>query len=116
MPVRSRPRPPAPPPAAVERRPQLSVSRTRAGSVWTVVGVAVVVLALLVVFLLQNTEPVAVSFLGAHGTAPLALMLLIAGVGVAVIALTIGFLRSESQRRRRDGAHRRVAPTSRRVL
>ena len=60
--------------------------------------------------------PVAVSFLGAHGTAPLALMLLIAGVGVAVIALTIGFLRSESQRRRRDGAHRRVAPTSRRVL
>ena len=115
MPVRS-PSPSPAPAAAPERRPQLSVSRTRAGTVWAALGLAALVLTLLVVFLLQNTEPVAVTFLGAHGTAPLALMLLIAGVGVAVVALTIGFLRSESQRRRRDAPHRRVAPASRRVL
>ena len=71
---------------------------------------------LLVVFLLQNDQAVPVSFLGAHGTAPLALLLLIAGLGVAVAALTIGFLRAESRRRRRDGAAWNAAPIPRRVL
>jgi len=115
MPVRSHPQAPAPM-VAVERRPPLAVTRTRAGSVWAALGAATVVVALLVVFLLQNDQAVPVSFLGAHGTAPLALLLLIAGLGVAVAALTIGFLRAESRRRRRDGAAWSAAPIPRRVL
>ncbi|HEY0117931.1 MAG TPA: DUF1049 domain-containing protein [Cellulomonas sp.] len=79
------------------------MARTRAGAVWVGFGVGMLVLAALIVFMVQNTTPVAVAFLGMHGTAPLALMLLIAGVGVAVVGLAVGGLRI-GRRRGRPGA------------
>ena len=81
--------------------------RTRASAAWVGIGSGVVVLVLLIVFMLQNTEPVRVSFFGLHGSAPLALTLLIAGVGVGLVALISGSLRI-AQLRHRIGVDRKA--------
>ncbi|WP_199422963.1 LapA family protein [Actinotalea solisilvae] len=92
---------------------RLPVSRTRAGAAWVGISLGALVLVLLIVFMMQNTEPVEVVFLGMRGSAPLALTLLIAGVGVGLVALVVGSLRI-GQLRRRIGADRRAAePASR---
>lgn len=96
------------------RRQPLQVARTRAGAVWVGLCVGALVLVALVVFMLQNTAPVDVAFLGMHGSAPLALMLLIAGLGVAIVALAVGSLRI-GQYRRRAAADRRSAAASQRA-
>ncbi|MCR6688862.1 lipopolysaccharide assembly protein LapA domain-containing protein [Cellulomonas sp.] len=74
--------------------------RSRTGAAWVGVCVGVLVLIALVVFMMQNTTPVEVTFLGMSGSAPLALVLLIAGIGVGLIALVIGSLRIGQLRRR----------------
>ena len=78
----------------------VKASRARVGGVWFGSCVAALLLAALIVFVLQNTQPVLVSFLGMQGTVPLAVALLIAGVGVGVIALIVGTVRIAQLRRR----------------
>lgn len=90
----------SPPEPAAPEPPRAPVVRTRTGSAWVAIVVGVAVLALLIVFMLQNTVPVEVAFLGLTGTAPLALTLLIAGVGFAVVTLVVGSLRIGQLRRR----------------
>jgi hypothetical protein len=51
---------------------------------------AALALVLLIVFMLQNTRSVEVTFLWMHGTLPLALALLIAAVGSAILAMVFG--------------------------
>jgi uncharacterized integral membrane protein len=80
------------------------------------VCVGAVVLVALVVFMLQNTAPVEVSFLAMTGTAPLALVLLIAGLGVGVVALVVGSLRIGQLRRRLRAGSRDAAATTRPAL
>ena len=58
-------------------------SRSRAGAVWVRILIAALLLAALIVFLLQNTRPVLVTFLTMQGTVPLAIALASA-VAVAV--------------------------------
>lgn len=58
---------------------------TRVSAAWVAVGVALVLLTLLIVFMLQNSTKVDVKFLGAEGTIPLGLALLVAAVGGGVI-------------------------------
>lgn len=74
--------------------------RSRAGAAWVGICIGALVLIALVVFMLQNAAPVEVAFLGMKGSAPLALMLLIAGIGVGIVALIIGSLRIGQLRRR----------------
>ncbi|MGF0118350.1 LapA family protein [Promicromonospora sp. Marseille-Q5078] len=74
--------------------------RSRAGAAWVGICVAALVLVALIVFMLQNTQLVLVSFLGMQGTVPLAVALLIAGVGVGLIALVVGSIRIAQLRRR----------------
>lgn len=74
--------------------------RTRAGAAWVGLCVAAVVLVALIVFMLQNTQPVLVSFLDWQGFVPLALALLIAGIGVGLVALVVGTLRIHQLRKR----------------
>ena len=74
--------------------------RSRAGAVWVGICVAALLLVALIVFMLQNTQLVLVSFLGMEGTVPLAVALLLAGVGVGVIALIVGTVRIAQLRRR----------------
>jgi uncharacterized integral membrane protein len=49
--------------------------------------------------MVQNTGSVEVTFLWMHGTVPLALALLIAGVGVAILAMVVGAARITQLRR-----------------
>jgi len=92
-------------PAVAAPRPTASTraSGTRTSAAWFGICVGVLVLVALVVFMLQNTGPVAVSFLGMSGTAPLALTLLIAGLGVGIVVLVFASLRIGQLRRRGAG-------------
>ncbi|MFC7876192.1 hypothetical protein [Isoptericola sp. NPDC057391] len=74
--------------------------RSRAGAVWVGICIAAIVLVALTVFMLQNTQLVLVSFLGMQGTVPLAVALVVAGVGVGIIALVVGTIRIAQLRRR----------------
>ena len=75
------------------------VPRTRTGAAWIGICAAALVLVVLIVFMLQNTRSVEVTFLWMHGDVPLALALLIAGVGVAVLAMAVGEARIGQLRR-----------------
>jgi uncharacterized integral membrane protein len=85
----------------------VKASHTRAGGTWVAICVGAVVLVALVVFMLQNTQDVVVSFLGWQGSVPLALALLIAGLGVALIALVVGTIRIGQLRHRVTRAAKR---------
>ena len=67
---------------------------------WVRIFIAALLLAALIVFMLQNTRPVLVTFLTMEGTVPLAIALLIAGIGVGIVALVIGTIRISQLRRR----------------
>jgi uncharacterized integral membrane protein len=54
----------------------------------------------LIIFLLQNTSSVEVSFLWLHGRLPLAIALMIAGVGAALLTMVVGVARVTQLRRR----------------
>jgi putative membrane protein len=75
------------------------VPRTRTGAAWVGICASVLTLIVLIVFMLQNTRRVQVNFLWMDGTLPLALALLIAGVGIGVVAMTIGAARMAQLRR-----------------
>lgn len=69
-------------------------------AVWIGGCVAAIVLIVLIIFMLQNTQPVQVTLFAMQGTIPLAIALLIAGVGVGMSPLTIGTIRIGQLRRR----------------
>jgi uncharacterized integral membrane protein len=73
--------------------------RTRISASWTAVVVAVLVLILLVIFIAQNTQHSSVNFLGLHGTAPTAVVLLIAATAGALIVVIVGISRILQLRR-----------------
>ncbi len=73
--------------------------RTRTGTAWLAVCTAAAALVVLIVFMLQNTRSVEVTFLWMHGSVPLALALLIAGVGVGILAIAVGGARIGQLRR-----------------
>lgn len=81
-------------------REKRKAPRSRAGAIWVGICIAAIVLIALVVFMLQNTQPVLVTFLSMQGSVPLALALLIAGIGVGVVALVVGTVRISQLRRR----------------
>lgn len=66
---------------------------------WASIWAAAVVFTALIVFLLQNTGGVEVSFIGLHGTLSLAMALLIAMVGGILLTLVLGSTRITELRR-----------------
>jgi putative membrane protein len=85
-----------------EARPESApraVSATRTSTVWASVWAVAIILIVVIVFILQNTRSVQVSFLGMHGALPLAVGLLIAMVTGAVITLVLGTARITQLRR-----------------
>ncbi len=85
-----RTRPGSTPPVPDSRSNHVPPPRPRRGA-WAAAGAAGLVVLALCVLVLQNTQPVPVSFLAVEGSVPLAL--LIAGVGGAVVVLTAGTAR-----------------------
>jgi uncharacterized integral membrane protein len=73
---------------------------SRTSGTWIAVTVLSLLLLLLAVFILQNTQKVEVAFLGWSGRAPLAATLLIAAAGGALVVATAGVLRVLQLRRR----------------
>jgi lipopolysaccharide assembly protein A len=108
------PEPAAPPAAAPHSLPQHRIKRTRTGGIWVAVGFFAVILLLLLIFILQNSTQVSVSYLGMHGHLPLGVALLLAAVcGVLLVVLAgtarIGQLRATARRHRRVDAKRAAA-------
>lgn len=85
-----------PPPAS----PSRPASRTRMSAAWLGICTAAAVLVLLIVFMLQNTGSVEVTFLWLQGSLPLAMALLIAGVGTALLTMIVSVARITQRRRR----------------
>lgn len=75
------------------------VPRTRTGAAWVGVCAAVVIAVALIVFMLQNTRAVEISFLGMTTSTSLAMALLIAAVGGILLTLILGTARITQLRR-----------------
>ncbi|MFD9893195.1 lipopolysaccharide assembly LapA domain-containing protein [Amycolatopsis sp. NPDC059027] len=78
---------------------------TRISGTWVAVIVALIVLALLLIFILQNLDSATVHFFGASGSMPLAVAMLFSVLaGAALVALIGGArilqLRKQARRRR----------------
>lgn len=87
------------PPATSQAMPAGRVARTRTGAAWVALAAAAFVAVLLIVFLVQNTRSTEVSFLWLTTTTPLAVALLIASVGSALLTLVLGTARITQLRR-----------------
>ncbi len=74
--------------------------RSRTSGIWIAVTILSLLLLVLAVFILQNTQKVEVAFLGWNGRAPLAATLLIAAAGGALVVASAGVLRIFQLRRR----------------
>ena len=73
---------------------------SRTSGFWFALLAMVVVLLLLAIFVIQNTQTVEVSMFGWTGSAPLSATLLVAAVGGALIVASAGALRIIQLRRR----------------
>lgn len=73
---------------------------SRTSGVWIAAFLLAFLLVLLIIFVVQNTQKVHVSFLGWDGQAPLAVALLVAVVAGLVVTGTAGALRILQLRRR----------------
>lgn len=80
--------------------PAQPAARSRASAAWVGSCIAAFTLAILVVFMLQNTSQVDVTFLWLEGSVPLALALLLAGVGAGLVVAVVGTVRVTQLRRR----------------
>jgi len=91
------------PPQTLSTGPQAAppsrIPYTRTSGTWFGICVAALLFVVLIVFMLQNTRSVQVSFLGMHGSLPLALALLIAAVGAAIVTMVVGAARITQLRR-----------------
>jgi putative membrane protein len=87
------------PQALVETPNGEGVPHTRTGAAWFGICAAALLFVVLIVFMLQNTRTVQVSFLWLDGSLPLALALLVAGVGAAIVTMAVGAARITQLRR-----------------
>lgn len=90
-PSRRRPDPDTKPEPEPPREPDVP---GRPVGVWAAIAAGVLLAAVLIVFLLSNTDPVEVAFLGFKGELPLAIALLIAVIAGTVIALVLAAARA----------------------
>ena len=92
---------PAPPPAPV---PQAAPAHTRISGIRTGMIAAAAGLIVVMIFIIQNTRAVNISFLGAHLRLSLAVALLLAAIGGALLMAAAGTARITQLRRimRRD--------------
>ncbi|MCO6008437.1 lipopolysaccharide assembly protein LapA domain-containing protein [Actinoallomurus purpureus] len=75
------------------------MSASRTSVVWAGAWAVAIVLIAVIVFILQKTRSVQVSFFGLHGALPLAVGLLIAMVAGVVVTLVLGTARITQVRR-----------------
>jgi uncharacterized integral membrane protein len=79
--------------------PAEPVARTRSGVLWTGLILSALVLLVLLIFILQNSTPVQINFLGASGTLPTGVALLLAAIAGLLLVAIPGGLRILQLRR-----------------
>jgi uncharacterized integral membrane protein len=84
--------------------PKEPVTRSRSGVLWTGLILSALVLLFLLIFILQNSALVQINFLGASGTLPIGVALLLAAIaGLLLVAIPGGLrilqLRKAARRR-----------------
>jgi len=82
-----------------ERPARVKVPHTRTSAAWFGIWAGVAALILLIIFVAQNTASVQVNFLWMSGQFSLAVALLVAGVGGAVVAMAFAAARILQLRR-----------------
>jgi uncharacterized integral membrane protein len=90
--------------AAPQPPPRQAAKRSRISSLWVAFALFAVVLVLLLVFILENSQSVDINFFGAHGHLPLGVALLLAAVLGIVLVVLAWFARGV---RVRAAAHRK---------
>ena len=81
--------------------PARGIKRTRAGELWAAAGFFAVILLLLLIFILENTQRVSISYLGVHLHAPLGVAVLTAAMLLAAIPGTWRIIQLRRARRHR---------------
>lgn len=105
-----RPSSPERPPANEGSPPESApdpLRRTRSSSLWTGLIAFAVVLVLLSIFIVQNTQTVRISYFGATGEVSLAVAMLLASAAGVLLAAIAGTLRIWQLRRRLARSSRR---------
>ena len=99
------------PPILTEERPE-PIDSTRASRAWVRVLPALIVLAILLVFVFQNRKDVKISFFGWSGMLPLAVALLASAALGMLVLLALGSVRMlqlrRQVRRKKKAAHDRA--------
>lgn len=76
------------------------IAPTRLSGAWTAVVLATVLLVAIVIFIAENSRSVPISYLGAHGHAPVAVVALVAAVVGALLVIAVAVARLSQLRRR----------------
>lgn len=97
--------PTAPAPAAGPPVTDPAARLTRAGALWTFLIAGFLILILLLVFITQNMETSAFTFLGWHWSLPLGVAMLLAAIGGGLITVTVGTARILQLRRVAKKSH-----------
>ena len=79
--------------------PAEPAARSRTGVLWTGLILSALVLLFLLIFILQNSTPVQISFLGVSGTLPVGVALLLAAIAGLLLVAIPGGLRILQLRR-----------------
>ena len=108
-PAATAPAPSAPAPTAPAETYPVPTARTRFGGAWVMLISGTVVLVLLLVFILQNSQRVEVHIYGGHWNAPLGVALLMASALGVLLVVVPGTGRIIQLRRAALRAHRRAA-------
>jgi uncharacterized integral membrane protein len=102
------PLPGAPPPGHLEpdlsapvpaTRPESAVKFTRAAALWSALITGFVILIVLLVFIMQNTNSTTIHFLGWAGSLPVGVAILLAAVCGGVLTFAVGTARIVQLRR-----------------
>ena len=100
-----------PPQPGSQQPPPHKIKHTRISGLWVAVGIFALVLLFLLIFILQNSRGVDISYLGAHGHKPHGVALLLAAVCGALLAILaaaarMAQLRATARKHRRADAKR----------
>ncbi|HEX8519352.1 MAG TPA: LapA family protein, partial [Pseudonocardia sp.] len=90
---------PVPPAPAAPASPAPAVAHSRTGVLWTGLILSALVLLFLLVFIIQNDQPVLISFFALEGVLPSGVALLLAAIAGVLLGAVPGTLRILQLRR-----------------
>ena len=90
---------PASTPATKTPTPESAVKFTRAAALWSALIAGFVILILLLVFIMQNTDSTTIHFFGWSGSLPVGVAILLAAVCGGVLTFAVGTARIVQLRR-----------------